>query len=160
MNRNEAKGILSVYKDRLARTKSFYHHFAAFATTFGATFGLSFLADGPLFLITLMLWGPLVVYHGNRVFGWMGKKNFLWEEEVLMELMDGTRLDELPERLRRHAMTMGASTDEAQLQALQLKRRLENLEAIVTSKDWDALEAEFKSSESAREAALLAERVK
>ena len=155
MNRNEAKGLLSVYKDRLNRVKGFYHHFAAFATTLGASIPISFVAEGPVFFIPLFIWGPMVAYHANRVFGNLGKKSRQWEEEVLAELMHGD-ITELPDRFRRRAIASGTDPDVAQLEAARLRKRLENIEAIVTSRDWDALERETASTE----AKMLAENVR
>jgi len=154
MNRNEAKGLLSIYKDRLNRVKGFYQHFAGFIGTLSATIPISFVAEGPVFMIPLILWGPLVGAHAHRVFGNMGKKSRQWEEEVLAELMDGD-ITELPDRFRRRAIASGAAPETAQLEAARLRKRLETLEAIVTSRDWDALEQDT----GATEGRLLAEKV-
>ncbi|GAB5518553.1 MAG: hypothetical protein RhofKO_08040 [Rhodothermales bacterium] len=154
MNRNEAKGLLSIYKDRLNRVKGFYHHFAAFAATLSATIPISFVAEGPVFFIPLFIWGPLIAYHANRVFGNMGKKSRQWEEEVLAELIHGD-ITELPDKLRRRAIAAGTDPDVAQLEAARLRKRLENIEAIVTSRDWDVLEREAGAIETKR----LAEKV-
>lgn len=87
--------------------------------------------DGPVAIIPIFFWGLILLRHSLKVFGWKGKKTEEWEKEFLIELMDGEPLpDELEKALPAHN----------ELNVLRLKKRIENLEAIITSGKWDELE--------------------
>ena len=138
MTRREAKGLLSTYKDRLEEVRRFYLHLAGYlsANTLFFTLNVTQGPDGPVALIPIVLWGALLFVHGRRVFGWKGKKRKEWEERVIYELMHGEEMPEehaaLAQAIEKLKLAAPAGDDTA-----RLLRRLENLEAIVTSQGWE-----------------------
>ncbi|MEM8484063.1 MAG: 2TM domain-containing protein [Bacteroidota bacterium] len=145
MTRREAKGLLASVKDRINDVKKFGFHAAAFFTFNMAFFMLNVTQgpDGPLFLLPFLSWGSVLFVHWKRVFGRKGSVERKWEEAMLHEFMYG---EELPEQLseieiapveKRKLINITSAKDE---KIKKLQRRLENLEAIVTSQKWEELE--------------------
>ncbi len=145
MTRREAKGLLASVKDRVNQIKKFAFHAGAFATINMAIFLMNVTQgpDGPIFMLPLLTWGGILFVHWKRVFGRKGKVERQWEEAMLHEFMYG---EELPEQLseieiapveKRRLINISGAKDE---KIKKLQRRLENLEAIVTSQKWEELE--------------------
>ena len=145
MTRREAKGLLLAVKDRINEVKKFAVNAAAYLTvnTFVFTMNVTQGPDGPIFLIPLVLWGIPLAMHWKRVFGRKGIKEKQWEEGLLHEFMYG---EEMPEPLdeilltpeKQHKILRLTRAKEEEITTLQ--KRIENLEAIITSRDWDVLE--------------------
>lgn len=143
MNRREAKGLLSNFKDRMQDIKRFYIHSGAFIT-FNALFALINAIEGPngpLFMLPLMTWAPFLVTHYNRVFGSKGKVSKAWEERMIYELMNGEEMPEEQTLILQEAIKqrLALGGDDA---AEKLQKRIQNLEAIITSQQWENLEKE------------------
>ncbi len=145
MTRREAKGLLSAVKDRINEVKKFALHGAAYLTVNTFFFMLNVLEgpDGPVVLIPVVLWGVVLGMHWKKVFGRKGKVEKHWEEAMLHEFMYG---EEMPEPLdeifltsdkKQKLISMSHAKDE---KIHTLQRRLENLEAIITSQKWEELE--------------------
>ncbi len=149
MTRREAKGLLSSVKDRMHEIKKFAANAAAYLTfnTFAFMMNVTQGPDGPIVLIPMILWGIPLVMQWNRIFGRKGKKTEQWEEAMLHEFMYGEEMPEPLEELilapekKRRLISMSRAKDE---EINTLQKRLENLEAIITSQKWDELEEKEK----------------
>ncbi len=145
MTRREAKGLLLAVKDRINEIKKFGLNAAAYLTvnTFVFTMNMTQGPDGPIFMIPLVLWGIPLALHWKKVFGRRGEKVKLWEEAMLHEFMYGEEMPEPPDEIlltaeKKHRILRLSQAKDEEINTLQ--KRIENLEAIITSKDWDALE--------------------
>ncbi len=145
MTRREAKGLLSAVKDRINDIKKFAMHSAAYLTanTFFIMLNVFEGPDGPVVLIPLIGWGVFLGMHWKRVFGRKGKVEKKWEEAMLHEFMYGEEMPEpvedivlLPEKSRQ-LINLSRQKDQ---EINTLQKRLENLEAIITSQKWEELE--------------------
>ena len=76
-------------------------------------------------------------------------------QELLGREKTEAGLDALREQLRRleRGERIAEQTDDSE--SARLRRRIENLEAIVTSRDWDLLDADFRRADSADSTPLL-----
>lgn len=133
MTYREAKGLVSSIKVRNQEVKQFYTHLATYlaVNTLFLTMNILDGPDAPVALLSIMFWGALLVRHSLKVFGWKGKKNKEWEKELLKELMDGEPIPGEEEAL----LSAHSERD-----VLRMKKRIENLEAIITSGKWQDLE--------------------
>ncbi len=145
MTRREAKGLLSTVKDRISQIKKFAVHGAAYLTAnmFFLMLNVFEGPDGPLVMLPIIGWGIILGIHWNRVFGKKGKVVRQWEEAMLHEFMYGEEMPEpvdeivlLREKKRKGLSLSRAKDDEINT----LQKRIENLEAIITSQKWDELE--------------------
>lgn len=141
MTYREAKGLLASLKVRAQDVKQFYIHLATYlaVNTFFLTMNITEGPDGPLALLPIMLWGAILLRHSMKVFGWKGKKSEEWETEFLRELMDGEPLPGDEEALL---------PAHSELNVLRMKKRIENLEAIITSGKWDEMEEEAEVAQN------------
>ena len=139
MTHREAKGLLASVKVRAQDIKQFYIHLATYlaASTFFITMNATMGPDAPVAMLPILLWGAILFRHRLNVFGWKGKKTKEWEKEFLTELLDG---ESFP---REEELVLPAHNE---LDAVRLKKRIENLEAIISSGNWDELEEENKLS--------------
>ncbi len=152
---------------RVRQMKSFYEHAATFVIV-NLMLAVTNLLTSPSelwFLWPLLGWGVGLASHGFKVFGFGGIGSREWEERKVRELLlvsggpaalPEDREAEAPDDVRRVA------------------ERLRNLEAIVTSVDWELLTASSRATgkeareailsqdadDTAAEAARLAERVR
>ena len=115
----------------------FYTHLATFLVMMtGLTLLNLFTSPGHLWVLyALFGWGIGIANHASEVFGLGRGSN--WQQRRVQELMDREPSDErlrslLDEELDARAVPAGAPQDVERLQ-----RRIEHLEAIVTSRDWD-----------------------
>ena len=143
MTHREAKGILSDIKIRMQEIKNFYIHLAAYVGTNGFFTAVNIFdgPDGPLVLAPIVLWGALLYRHSRKVFGRKGSKSAEWEKDILRDLLDG----ELP--IEEEELLLNAHSEK---EVLRMKKRLENLEAIISSKKWDEIEEDEKVSRNRR----------
>lgn len=137
------------------KEREFYGHLASYliVNTFFVTLNLLTWEGHVWFIYPMLGWGIGLASHAARVFGRM-REGGNWEERRVRELMGADaavpRLRALvDEAVEAHAPPARLDAGEAE----RLRRRVEQLEAIVTSRDWDLLEAPYRT-----EAAPLAER--
>jgi hypothetical protein len=140
MTRREAKGVLSTFKDRMETLKRFYLHAAGFVATNLVIITINITVGaqaGPIAMLPLMAWTPVLFMHARRVFGPKGAKTREWEERMLYELMHGEELPEGP-------ITLAQATEKLKISAAtepdsaRLQKRIEHLEAIITSEQWES----------------------
>jgi len=165
MTRREAKGLLSAVKDRIHEVKKFALHAGAYITINMAVLMINVLEvpDGSIVMIPMILLGIPLAVHWNRVFGRKGKKEKQWEEAMLHEFMYGEEMPEpidelllVPEK-KRALLNLSRAKD---VEINTLQKRIENLEAIITSKKWDELdEREKEMQEAARQVEALSRQV-
>ena len=142
MTRQEAKGLLSSFKDRLQSVRRFYLHLAGYLTANASFFWLNVLEgpDGPVVLLPAVGWGLVLLYHARQVFGRKGEKTKDWEERMIYELMHGEEMPKDQALLIKEAVRHLAATPDNSVDNLQ--KRIQNLEAIITSQQWEELERE------------------
>lgn len=124
-------------RKRVAREKKFYAGLAAYAVTIAGLAAVNVLTSPEYlwFLWVVFGWGIGIASEAVKVFGLPGMSG--WEQRRLDALSGGVseaRLRQvLDETLDERALPTGAPQP-----ADRLQRRIEHLEAIVTSRDWDA----------------------
>ena len=133
-------------RKRLEDEREFYGHLAAYLVINTLLIAVNLLTSTAhfWFVYPLLGWGIGLASHAVSVFGTpgLGKQ---WEERRLRALT-GEDDAAAAERLRRlldeelDERALPAASETASVERLQ--RRIEHLEAIVTSRDWDLLEAE------------------
>jgi hypothetical protein len=129
------------------RERDFYGHLASYliCNAFFAALNL-FTSPGEIWFIFPMLgWGIGLASHAVSVFGIPGRGGD-WEARRVSELMgaegSAARLRSLvDEELDRRAPARRPGTTGPEEEARRLKERVEHLEAIVTSRDWDSIAA-------------------
>ena len=143
MTYREAKGLLASLKVRSQEVKQFYIHLAAYlaVNTFFVTMNIMDGPDGPAALLPILAWGGVLFRHSLKVFGWKGKKTKEWEKEILQELMDGEPIPGEEEPL------LVAHSD---VDVLRMKKRIENLEAIISSGKWEEIDTDHKAEQNRR----------
>ena len=128
------------------REKEFYGHLASFLAVNTLLLTINLLSDpGDLwFFWPLLGWGIGLASHAMSVFQLPGLGQS-WEERRIRALTEKDSEEVTTARLRR---LLDDELDERALPAAsekqsaeQLQRRIEHLEAIVTSHDWDAMES-------------------
>lgn len=139
-------------KKQVAKEKEFYGHLAAFLVCNLAFVALSLATGTYWFIFPMFFWGIGLGSHATQVFGLPGK-GADWEERRMQELLGQEEtqagLDALRDQLR-HLERGARVTDRAEeSETAALRRRIENLEAIVTSRDWDLLDDGYRSTEPA-----------
>ena len=161
-------------RKRVEQEKGFYSNLATYIVVIAGLAALNlFTSPGHWWFVYPMLgWGIGVASHAASVFGMPGLGRS-WEERRLQELtgqgVSEARLRQvLDETLDERAVPAGAPQT-----ADRLQRRIEHLEAIVTSRDWEtvaslpesaplsgALDALADEETAADQAARLARRVR
>jgi hypothetical protein len=145
-------------REQVQNERSFYGHLATYLVCNAAFVALSLSTGTYWFIFPLFFWGIGVANHASRVFGLPGRGG-AWEERRMQELLGREKteagLDALREQLRRleRGERIAEQTDDSE--SARLRRRIENLEAIVTSRDWDLLDADFRRADSADSTPLL-----
>lgn len=165
-------------RERVAEIKTFYSHLASFLIVNTMLVGI-WLATGsshfwPIYPI--LGWGMGLASHASAIFGFFGMFDRSWEERKVRELIlqkeHGLSADQVRTLLKKEMAaerTLMPSAGELR----RIDQRLQNLEAIVTSRDWDELpthadvlrpELEAEKDEpdvdAARDAARLARKVR
>ena len=120
------------------REAAFRRHLASFVVVNAFLFALNILTSpGHLWAVYPLLgWGIGLANHAFQTYGWGGGD---WVEQRTRELLGAEASEErlrelLDETLDERAIPAGKPQDVARLQ-----RRIEHLEAIVTSHDWDTI---------------------
>ena len=131
-------------RKRVAEIKSFYGHLLTYMLVNLMLVGI-YLATGsdhfwPIY--PMLGWGIGLVSHAASTFGAFGVLNASWEERKVRELIlqkeHGLSADQVRALLKKemaNERTLLPSADELR----RIDDRLQNLEAIVTSRDWDEL---------------------
>lgn len=128
-------------RKRVKKEKEFYGHLASFVMVNVMLVAVNlFTSPGHLwFIYPLFGWGIGLASHAASVYG-LGVLGEDWEERKVRELMakeradDLVTADQLEQRLRQRPTPRAEDVDVG-----RLLRRVEHLEAIVTSRDWDDL---------------------
>ena len=139
-------------RERIESEREFYGHLAIYLVVNAMLMVLNLITSpGSLwFIYPLLGWGVGLAAHAASVFGLPGMGR-AWEERRTRELMghdtEATSLERLrallDEELDERALPSAAEKQSGE----QLQRRIEHLEAIVTSHDWDAMEPSESSAE-------------
>lgn len=129
-------------RKRLEDEKGFYIHLVTYVSVITGLAILNILTgtDHFWFLYPMIGWGFGLTGHATQVFGMPGRGKD-WEERRLHELTGGESEQARAESLRR---LLDEELDERSLpesseylSVERMQRRIEHLEAIVTSQDWD-----------------------
>jgi hypothetical protein len=134
-------------KQQVKNEKEFYGHLASYLICNVMFVALSIASGGFWFIFPMLGWGVGLGSHAAKVFGLPGKGGD-WEERRMRELLGQEEtqagLDALRTQLRRleRGERVADRADDSETAAL--RRRIENLEAIVTSRDWDLLDEEYR----------------
>lgn len=131
-------------RERVAEIKSFYGHLLTYMLVNLMLVGI-YLATGsdhfwPIY--PMLGWGIGLVSHAASTFGAFGVFNTSWEErkvrEIILQKQHGLSAEQVRTMLKKEMASERAllpSADELR----RIDERLQNLEAIVTSRDWDEL---------------------
>lgn len=131
-------------RKRVEEIKSFYTHLAVFLVAHAMMVGIYLLAGGGHFwpLYSFFGWGIGLASHAATTFDMFGMYGKAWEERKVREIMlqqeHGLNADEVRELLKREMHEERRALPSAE-EIERMRTRLENLEAIVTSRDWDEL---------------------
>lgn len=131
-------------RGHVAEIKSFYTHLAIFLMVHVMLVGIYLLSGGGHFwpLYSFFGWGIGVASHGASTFGLTSMYGRDWEERKVREIMlqkeHGLSADEVRGLLKQEMATKQSELPSAD-EWRRMRERLENLEAIVTSRDWDEL---------------------
>jgi hypothetical protein len=132
-------------RERVEELKGFYIHFGVFVVIQLMLVAINLLTTPySLWVIwPLMGWGVGLASHAVATFGLFGIGGRNWEERKMQELMIqmGKRVDESDIRLMLdEELDSRISEGQDNISLQRMIHRLENLEAIVTSREWDLLD--------------------
>ncbi len=123
--------------EQAKKEAEFYTHLATFFVVMtGLTVLNLFVTPGHLWILYVLFgWGIGLAGHASEVFG-LGRGSG-WQQQRVQDLMDHEPSEDrlrslVDEELDARAVPAGPPQD-----ADRLQRRIEHLEAIVTSRDWD-----------------------
>jgi hypothetical protein len=126
-------------RKRVREERDFYSHLASYLVVNLFLVSLNLWTGGGFWAIWPLLgWGIGLVSHAVSVYGLFGIGSKEWEERKVRELVmrsEQLTADQVRQMLRQELPSAG------QVDTERIVRRLEHLEAIVTSRDWDELEA-------------------
>lgn len=125
-------------RKRVRALKDFYSHLATYlvVNAFLVAINLTTTPDPFWAIWPIAGWGIGIVSHAISVFGLFGLGTRDWEERKVRELMQQQNhltADHVRDLLRQELPAQPIDGE-------RLIRRLEHLETIVTSRDWDMLE--------------------
>ena len=133
-------------RKRIEDEKGFYGNLAAYLVVNTLLVAINLISDPSYFwaIWPMLGWGVGVATHAFSVFGLPGIGRS-WEERRLRALTGEDTEEATTARLRRlldeeldeRALPTASEADTVD----RLQRRIEHLEAIVTSRDWDLLES-------------------
>lgn len=128
------------------KEKEFYSHLAIYLIVNAFLVAINLLTSpGHLwFVYPLLGWGMGLAGHATDVFGVPGFGRD-WEERKVRQLLGQEETQASIERLRAEIRRIEQGAKQApESETERLRRRIENLEAIVTSRDWDEIEADYR----------------
>ncbi|MEM6782768.1 MAG: 2TM domain-containing protein [Bacteroidota bacterium] len=147
-------------RQHVVKLKEFYWHLASFLVTMPILLGINLFTDPShlWFIYAFLGWGFGLMGHASEVFGMPGLGS-KWEERKMQELM-GVQRDEGEASIERLRALVYEAVDEEEARHRQsqdvdtarLLRRIEHLEAIVTSQDWEIVEAGYQAQKPTAEA--------
>ena len=134
--------------ERVKDLKSFYGHLLSYILINAGFFATFLVAMGPEALVgpllVLLGWGGGLCIHAMRVFGFFGIGSRAWEEQKVRELLrssdTGLTKEQLAQVLHQALSEIAVQESTSSEDPQRILQRLEHLEAIVTSEDWDLLE--------------------
>ena len=144
-------------RERVKDLKSFYGHLISYLLINAGILATFFLTLGPEALVgpllVLLCWGGGLSIHAMRVFGLFGIGSPAWEEQKVRELLGnkGLSKEELTQVLRQALHEAAAKGGESAPENERILERLNHLEAIVTSEDWDLLQEKKEPEEAIRD---------
>lgn len=147
-------------REQVQNERSFYGHLAAYLVCNAAFVAMGLATGTYWFIYPLFFWGIGLGSHAANAFGLPGRGG-AWEERRMQELLGQEEtqagLDALRDQLRRleRGERLADKTDGSE--TASLRRRIENLEAIVTSRDWDLLEDDYRPAGPALDLDTLSE---
>lgn len=136
-------------RKRVQDLKDFYIHLGIYALVNVFLIVLNLLTSPDVFwaIWPILGWGIGLGAHAIHVFGLFGIGNRDWEERKVRELMlqrqQGLSAEQVRQLLHEE---LQAESSTSQDTVERMRQRLENLEAIVTSKEWDLLEASTEAA--------------
>lgn len=140
-------------REHVEHLKGFYIHLGIYLLINLLLIAINLLTSPGRFwaIFPLLGWGMGLGGHAIGVFGLFGIGGKTWEDRKVRELMlqrqHGLTAEQvrqvMRDELQREPPGLSATSNEE-----RILRRLENLEAIVTSKDWDALDDTSKAGYS------------
>lgn len=139
-------------REEVEEIKGFYIHLGVYAIVNVFLIVLNFITSPSYFwaIWPLLGWGVGLGAHAVSVFGLFGIGSQAWEEQKVRELMlqrqRGLSADQVRQLLHEEMRTGSLSSTANPTDMERILRRLENLEAIVTSKEWDQLDAPPKAA--------------
>lgn len=139
MTENEARA-------QVKKEKEFYSHLAIYLLVNAVLVAVNLLSSPAhfWFIYPLLGWGIGLGGHAIEVFGVPGSGRE-WEARRVRALLGQEETQASIERLREEIRRLEAGAQSAPASETErLRRRIEHLEAIVTSRDWDELEADFR----------------
>lgn len=129
-------------KKRVTELKEFYTHLTTFFVVVPGLAALN-LVTSPShwwFIYPMLGWGMGLLAHAGSVFPLFGLGSKKWEEQKMKELM-AAEAGPINERVLQNMLESKYQelrhSDVADPAVKKLIQRIEHLEAIVTSKDWD-----------------------
>ncbi len=131
------------------RLQGFYIHLAAYVGVNALLVGINLLTSPGVFWAVwpILGWGIKLGAHAVAVFGGPG----------VAEWKDRVRRDYIRRHTDRPATELRKTADDLSGDSDELRQRIEHLEAIVTSADWDLLADLDASSDPEQRAAALAD---
>lgn len=140
-------------RKHVVKLKEFYWHLASFVVVMPILLGINLFTSPEhfWFIYAFLGWGFGLMGHAGEVFGTPGLGS-KWEERKMQELM-GVQRDEGEASIERLRALVYEAVDEEEARYRQaqdvdtarLLRRIEHLEAIVTSQDWEIVEAGYRA---------------
>ncbi len=144
-----ANDIEQDVRERVKELKDFYGHLGVYVLVNVFLIIINLLTSPGFFwaIFPMLGWGIGLGGHAVGLFGLFGIGGKAWEERKVRELMIQRQRGLSAEQVRQLLHDeLEAELPSGQANTERLLRRLENLEAIVTSKEWDQLETSAKAA--------------
>lgn len=142
----EAKTLEQKVREEVEEIKGFYIHLGVYALINLFLIVLNLITSPVYFwaIWPLLGWGVGLGAHAVATFGLFGIGSKDWEERKVRELMRQRQRGLNAEQVRallHEELSAGTGTTDDPVDLERILRRLENLEAIVTSQEWEAIES-------------------
>ncbi len=144
-----ANDIEQEVRERVKELKDFYGHLGVYVLVNVFLIIINLLTSPGFFwaIFPMLGWGIGLGAHAVGLFGLFGIGGKAWEERKVRELMlqrqRGLSADQVRQLLHEE---MNTEPPAGQANLERILQRLENLEAIVTSKDWEVLDAPSRAA--------------
>ena len=142
----EAKSLEQKVREEVEEIKGFYIHLGVYALINLFLIVLNLITSPAYFwaIWPLLGWGVGLGAHAVATFGLFGIGSKDWEERKVRELMRQRQRGLNAEQVRallHEELRAGTGAADGPSDLERIRRRLENLEAIVTSQEWDEMES-------------------